>query len=91
MRKAEMKYSFVIIVLILLIVITFILINSDAFGKTDKFVSSCVSNSPIFEYKCANQVKSGATTCPLLGWSIDRAKECPKLSDKEVQCCFKER
>lgn len=92
MKKAEIKYSFVIIVLILLIVIAFILINSNAFGKTEKFVSGCVSSSPAFEYKCANEVKAGSTTCDFLGgWSVDRAKDCPKLNNKEVQCCYKER
>lgn len=83
-----MKFSFIIIVLILIIVIAFIIINSNAFGKTKKFVTSCVSSSPAFQYKCADTLIDGGTDCPFgQGWSVDRSKEC----SEGVQCCYKER
>ena len=87
-KKADMKYSFIVIVLILLIVIAFILVNSGAFGKGKQFVSSCISANPAFEYKCADKISEGATTCSYAdGWSIDRSKDC----GEGIECCFKER
>lgn len=94
-KKADEKYGFITIVLILVIVIIGILLHSKVYGKTDKFVSSC--NGPLpFEYKCANEIENNlkdgkpSMTCPSdSDWMVNAAKECEKKDDAAPQCCYK--
>lgn len=89
--KAEIKFSFIVLILVLIIVLAFIIINSGVFAKTQKFVSSCKSTQ-LFEYKCANTIDKGKPTqltCPG-GWSVDMSKDCEKIDKKEVECCYRD-